>query len=116
MVIFNFLSRSYWASQRTKETINKSIDNSVCYGIYDGNTQIGFARIVTDWATIYYLCDLFIDENYRGHGLGKKLIEAIITDFPGVMGLLGTKDAHGLYEQYGFVRNTERFMVRKSHC
>ena len=112
-VVCDFLSKSYWANHRTPEVIRKSIDNSVCYGIYHGDNMIGFARVVTDWATVYYLCDVFIDENHRGRGLGKKLVEAIIADFPSMMGLLGTKDAHGLYEQYGFVRDTQRFMRRR---
>lgn len=114
-VVCDFLSRSYWASHRTPDVIRKSIDNSVCYGIYHGNNMIGFARVVTDWATLYYLCDVFIDENHRRHGLGKKLVETIIADFPDVTGLLATNDAHGLYEQYGFVRDSESFMRRRPH-
>ncbi len=113
-VVCAFLSRSYWANHRTPDVIRKSIDNSVCYGIYHGNHMIGFARVVTDWATVYYLCDVFVDEHHRGHGLGKMLIETIVDDFPSMTGFLGTKDAHGLYEQYGFIRNAERFMIRQS--
>ncbi|MBP1994551.1 GNAT family N-acetyltransferase [Paenibacillus eucommiae] len=111
--ICDFLSRSYWANQRPVETTIKSIHNSICYGIYLGDKQVGYARIVTDWATIYYLCDVFIDEDYRGKGLGKKLVEIITEQYEGMMGLLGTLDAHELYEQYGFIRNTERFMNRR---
>ncbi|MEK5057936.1 GNAT family N-acetyltransferase [Paenibacillus sp. FSL H7-0326] len=83
--------------------------------MYYGDRQIGFARIITDWATVYYLCDVFIDEEYRGRGLGKKLIEVIIEEYEGMMGLLGTLDGHGLYEKYGFMKNTERFMNRRPH-
>lgn len=114
-VIFGFLSRSYWAHKRSKDTILRSLDNSICYGVYHDRRQIGFARVVTDWATVYYLCDVFIDESYRGIGIGKKLVETITQQFDGVMGLLGTKDAHGLYESFGFVRNTERFMLRRTN-
>ncbi|WP_441874589.1 GNAT family N-acetyltransferase [Paenibacillus sp. 2TAB26] len=93
--------------------IKKSINNSVCFGVYDGDKQVGFARVVTDFATMYYLCDVYIDEEYRGAGLGKKLVEVITEQFEGMMGLLGTLDGHGLYEKYGFMKNTERFMNRR---
>ncbi|MGO4528534.1 GNAT family N-acetyltransferase [Paenibacillus sp. 2TAF8] len=110
----DFLARSYWASRRPGEIIEKSINNSVCIGIYSEQVQVGFARIITDDATTYWLCDVFIDENYRGHGLGKKLIEIITSSerFKNMMGILGTKDAHGLYEQYDFEKDNERFMKR----
>lgn len=110
--ICGFLARSYWANKRSLEMIKKSINNSVCFGVYDGDKQVGFARVVTDFATMYYLCDVYIDEEYRGAGLGKKLVEVITEQFEGMMGLLGTLDGHGLYEKYGFMKNTERFMNR----
>lgn len=110
--ICGFLARSYWAERRSRETIAKSIENSLCYGIYDGGKQIGFARVVTDYATMYWLCDVYVDETYRGTGIGKKMIESITSsdELSGLSGILGTKDAHGLYEQYGFVRIPDRFM------
>jgi len=113
--IYRWLEQSYWANHRSKETINKSIENSYCYGVYSDGKQIGFARIVTDWATTYWLCDVVIDEAYRGKGIGKKLIEKIVgsPEFEGLPGYLGTADAHGLYEQYGFEKNADRFMVRR---
>lgn len=112
--IKRFLSSSYWANRRTSETIEKSIKNSVCYGVYHENKQIGFARIVTDHATMYWLSDVFIDEDYRGQGIGKKLIEIITTmsEWKDLMGVLGTKDAHELYTQYDFESDTERMMRR----
>lgn len=75
---------------------------------------MGFARAVTDYATIYWLCDVIIDEKHRGHGLGKMLVESVVNceELAGLRGILGTKDAHGLYEQYGFVRVPDRFMVK----
>ena len=76
--------------------------------------MIGFARLITDGATMYYLCDVFVLEDYRGQGISKKLID-VITDAPEfewMTGILGTKDAHGLYEQFEFVRDSERFMKR----
>jgi GNAT superfamily N-acetyltransferase len=81
-----------------------------------GTRQVGFARVVTDYATMYYLCDVFIDEEYRGKGLGKKLV-SYITQFEAIRNLnaiLGTKDAHELYEQYGFTKDPDRFMRRRS--
>ncbi|NIK69458.1 GNAT family N-acetyltransferase [Paenibacillus sp. BK720] len=111
--IQTFLAKSYWANHRTRETIEKSIRNSTCYGIYCEGKQIGFARVITDWATVYYLADVYIDEEHRGHGLGKELVGWIVKQYEGLSGLLGTLDAHGLYEQFGFRRNAERFMVRR---
>ena len=71
-----------------------------------------FSRVVTDWVTVYYLCDVFIDEQYRGKGLGKKLIEIIVGEFEGMMGLLGTLDAQGLYKTVMVKKNSERLMMR----
>ncbi|MEN6460063.1 MAG: GNAT family N-acetyltransferase [Syntrophomonas sp.] len=112
--ICDLLSKSYWANKRPAETISKSIENSICYGIYSDEEQIGFGRIITDYATTYYICDVILDEKYRGKGLGKKLIECMIgcKDFSDCQGMLGTKDAHGLYQQYGFIKDEKSFMRR----
>jgi len=112
--IVDLLSRSYWAGQRSREKIIESIRNSECFGVYQNDDQVGFARIVTDYAVMYWLCDVFIDENHRKQGLGKKLIETIVNDetFSNLTGILGTTDAHSLYEKFGFVKDTERFMRR----
>ncbi|OCT11512.1 GCN5 family acetyltransferase [Paenibacillus pectinilyticus] len=109
-----FLSRSYWANKRPEERTLRSIENSICYGVYEGSKQVGYARIITDHATMYYLCDVFIDEDYRGMGIGKKLMESLTTsdELKDLMGLLGTKDAHELYKQYDFEPDAERFMRR----
>jgi GNAT superfamily N-acetyltransferase len=113
--IVDLLSRSYWAGKRSREKIAESIINSECFGVYLENDMVGFARIVTDYAVMYWLCDVFIDENHRKQGLGKKLIETIVNDetFSNLNGILGTMDAHSLYEKFGFVKDTERFMRRK---
>lgn len=113
--IHHLLSQSYWANTRTKEIIEQSVNNSICYGVYHNNIQVGFARVITDFATMYWLCDVIIDEKHRGRGLGKKLMEHILNseELQGLRGILRTKDAHGLYEQYGYIKDGEHFMVRK---
>ena len=103
--ICDFLSRAYWADKRPREVIEKSIRFSLNFGVYDGTRQIGFARVVTDRATFAYLCDVFVHEDYRGKALGKWMMECIL-GHPELMGLrrwsLATRDAHGLYKQFGF--------------
>lgn len=112
--ICKLLSGSYWAQDRSRERIERSIENSLCWGVYCGGEQVGFARAVTDHATMYWLCDVIIDGKHRGRGLGKALVEHIVnsSELSGLRGILGTKDAHGLYEKYGFVRNPDRAMAR----
>lgn len=109
------LKQTYWASERTEETIIKSIENSICYGVYEGDNLVGFGRVVTDHATVFWICDIIIDENYRGKNLGKKIMEKIMEakEIDGLLGILATKDAHGLYEQYGFVKEPVKFMIKK---
>ncbi len=103
--VCDFLSRAYWADKRPREVIEKSIQHSLNFGVYDGERQVGFARVVTDRATFAYLCDVFIHEAYRGQALGKWLMECILSH-PALTGLrrwsLATRDAHGLYKQFGF--------------
>lgn len=112
--VHTLLKSTYWANNRTIEKLQKSIENSLCFGIYKDGIQIGFARCVTDFATVYWLCDVVIDNEYRGKSLGKALMKSIIEhdDLKSIMGILGTKDAHGLYEQYGFNRDKDAFMRR----
>jgi GNAT superfamily N-acetyltransferase len=112
--IKNFLAKSYWANKRPQERTERSIQNSICYGVYHHNNQIGYARVISDQATMYYLCDVFIDEDYRGKGIGKKLIESITTseEFKDLTGILATKDAHGLYTQYDFEQDPSSFLKR----
>jgi catechol 2,3-dioxygenase-like lactoylglutathione lyase family enzyme/GNAT superfamily N-acetyltransferase len=96
--------RAYWALGRQAETIVRSIAGSICFGVYRGDRQVGFARVVTDQATFAWLCDVFIDEAYRGHGLGAWLVEVIVAE-PRLSGLrrflLATRDAHELYRSHG---------------
>ena len=103
--VYDFLvNRSYWAKYRTREQIEKSIKNSLCFGVYDAGRQVGFARAVTDYSVMYWLCDVFVDEEYRGQGIGKLLMECIVNhpDLKDLNGVLATRDAQGLYEKYGF--------------
>jgi GNAT superfamily N-acetyltransferase len=117
-MIHDFLSRrSYWAKGRELDVINRGIDNSLSFGIYRGEQQVGFARVVTDYATFAWLADVFVLEEYRGRGLGKWLIEVILAH-PQLQGFrrwaLSTKDAHELYRGFGFNELTrpERWMER----
>jgi len=111
--VCELLGKSYWANNRKKETTIKAIENSICIGIYSKEEMIGFARIVTDYATMYWLCDVIIDTHHRKNGLGKKLIEIItqMKELDGMFGILATRDAHGLYEKYGFKKvDAEKYM------
>jgi ribosomal protein S18 acetylase RimI-like enzyme len=108
------LKMTYWADKRPAETIEKSMRNSVCFGIRSEEDQklIGFARVISDYATTWYLCDVIIDPEYREQGLGKVLVSHITEKFSGMRGLLLTRDAHGLYAQYGFASADGRAMTR----
>lgn len=98
------INRSYWARYRTREQIEKSINNSICFGVYDGKRQVGFARVVTDYSVMYWLCDVFVDEEYRSQSIGKLLVENVVNhpELKELNGILATRDAQGLYEKYGF--------------
>lgn len=116
--IHDFLSKeSYWAQNRTREQTQTAIDNSICFGVYYGELQIGFARVVSDQATFAYVGDVYIIEEFRGKGLSKWLMQVII-DHPHLQGLrrwvLATRDAHGLYKQFEFdeLRHPTRWMER----
>ena len=108
------LKDTYWAANRDCTTIQTSIDHSFAYGVFCGERLIGFARMVTDYATMFWLADVIVDPDFRKNGIGKKLLEFIFSDpfWNDKKGILGTRDAHTLYEKYGFVRDSERFMFR----
>lgn len=115
-VIYGYLhDRAYWALGRPREVVEKALRHSLNFGVYDGAAQIGLARIISDYATFAYLCDVFILESHQGAGLGKWLIESVRAH-PDLQGLrrwlLATRDAHGLYRQYGFseLSATEKWM------
>ncbi|HEY4323380.1 MAG TPA: GNAT family N-acetyltransferase [Mucilaginibacter sp.] len=105
-MIYKYLDQdSYWAKDISSERVKRSIENSLCFGVYQHDQQIGLARVITDKATFAYLCDVFILPAFRGVGLSKWLMQSIIT-YPELEGLrrwsLATSDAHGLYSQFGF--------------
>jgi len=108
---------AYWAMGRPLDVVRRSIEHSLCFGMYRGDMQIGFARVVTDYATFAWLADVFVLPEFRGRGLGKWLLE-VISGHHRLQGLrrwlLATKDAHGLYAQYGFtpLSAPHRFMER----
>lgn len=108
------MNSSYWAEKRPKKIIATSMANSICFGVFKGDMQVGFARVVSDLSTMYWLCDVLIDEKHKGYGLGKQLVEQIVSDdkFEKLLGILATQDAHGLYEKYGFQKDDGRFMRR----
>jgi GNAT superfamily N-acetyltransferase len=110
-----FLSRSHWSAGIPLETVAKAVANSLCFGVFQAEAQVGFARVVTDKATFAYLCDVYVLDAHRGQGLSKRLMQAVQAH-PELQGLrrvmLATKDAHGLYAQFGFepLSNPSRLM------
>lgn len=103
--IHAYLVRAYWCEGIPRKTVERAVANSLCFALLHGKAQIGFARLVTDSATFAYLCDVYILEDYRGKGLSKWLMECVM-GHPALQGLrrfiLATRDAHGLYHQFGF--------------
>jgi GNAT superfamily N-acetyltransferase len=114
-VIHAFLTNSYWAKGISREVVARSIENSLCFGVYEGEKQVGFARVISDFATFAYIGDVFVLESHRGHGLSQWMMEAI-KNHPKLQNLrrwtLLTRDAHGLYAKFGFtpVTKPERYM------
>lgn len=114
-VVHGFLTNCYWAKGIPREVVAQSIEHSLCFGVYEGDTQVGFARVVTDFATVAYLGDVFVLESHRGRGLSKWMMECIV-QHPALQNLrrwiLLTRDAHGLYSKSGFtpLKDPERYM------
>jgi GNAT superfamily N-acetyltransferase len=109
-LVHSFLKTSYWAGGIPAEVVRRSVKNSLTFGLFRDDEQVGFARVVTDYATFAYLADVFVLEPHRGQGLGKWMIE-IVFSHPELQGLrrwiLATRDAHGLYRKYGFAELEE---------
>jgi GNAT superfamily N-acetyltransferase len=118
-LIHKYLSESsYWAKGRPREVVERSIEHSLAFGIYHGERQVGFSRVITDYATFAWIADVFVVEEYRGRGLGKWLSEVMLAH-PDLQGfrrwVLATKDAHELYRHVGFqeLQRVERWMERR---
>ena len=111
------LEKSYWAKKRTIEIIEKSMEHSLCFGAFleENDEQIGFARVITDFATMYYICDVIVSPEYRGNGIGKKIVESILSskEIAGLGGILATTDAYELYRKYGFEEDRNSFMRKR---
>ena len=115
--IVRLLRMTYWADKRPIEKIEKSVRNSSCYGLYveDADKLVGFARVISDHATAYYLCDVIIDTEYQHKGLGTALVSYInsLPDFSGLRGFLITRDAPSLYRKFGYEVVNERVMLKE---
>ena len=118
--IIRLLKSTYWADKRSDEQIEKSARNSSCYGIYvEGEKKLaGFARVISDYATTYYLCDVVIDEEYQHKGLGTALVSYIesLPVYEGLRGILVTRDAHSLYRKFGYEVVDGRVMIKGLNC
>ena len=118
--VMALLKQTYWADKRTDEQVRKSMENSRCYGVYmdDEEKLVGFARVISDFSTTYYLCDVIIDEHYQNKGLGKALVSYIenLAEYQGLRGILITRDAHALYEKFGYQTLNGRAMVKGLNC
>jgi len=116
-LVHSFLNTSYWAEGRSREVVERSIAHSICFGAYTAGRQVAFGRVVTDRAVFGYFADIFVVPEYRGRGISKQLVQAML-DHPDVARLNGihlrTRDAHGLYAQFGFapVANAHELMAR----
>jgi ribosomal protein S18 acetylase RimI-like enzyme len=106
--IHGYLTRSYWSPGIPIEIVERALRHSLCFGVYEsaGGAQVGLARVVTDYATFAYLCDVYVLEEHRGHGLGKRMMRELMAH-PALSGarrvMLATRDAHGLYAGFGFL-------------
>ena len=118
--IIRLLKTTYWAAKRSDEQIEKSVLNSSCYGVYleDDEKLVGFGRVISDYATTYYLCDVVIDTKYQHNGLGTALVTYIesLPEYAGLRGVLITRDAHSLYRKFGYEVLDGRVMVKNLNC
>lgn len=116
-VVHGYLTRSYWAEGIPRDVVARAVEGALCFGLYDGNTQIGFARVITDRATYAYLADVFVLQSHRGQGLGVWMMECVLAH-PALQDLrrfcLVTRDAHELYRRFGFtaLAAPERYMEK----
>lgn len=118
-VVHGFIASSYWSPNIRYDVLNKALNRSVVLGVYDdeSDSQVGVARVVTDYASFAWICDVFVDEDHRGRGIGKRMMQELLAH-PDLQTIrrwtLGTRDAHAFYSQFGFVRaNAESLMEYK---
>ena len=118
--VIRLLRMTYWADKRSVDQIEKSMQNSSCYGVRldDDKKLVGFARVISDYATTYYLCDVIIDTSYQHMGLGTALVSYIesLPEYDGLRGILITRDAHDLYRRFGYETLNSRVMVKSLNC
>lgn len=118
--VVRLLKMTYWADKRSIEQIKKSMDNSSCYGVFLNHEKklVGFARVISDYATTYYLCDVIIDTEYQHMGLGYALVSYIesLPEYDGLRGILITRDAHDMYRKFGYEVLNDRVMVKSLNC
>ena len=113
------LKQTYWADQRPEEQVRRSMEHSRCYGIrLEDGKLVGFARVISDYATTYYLCDVIVDQEHQHKGLGSKLVSYIENEpeYQGLRGILITRDAHAIYEKFGYRTLNGRAMVKGLNC
>lgn len=115
-VIINLLNTTYWGKTWSQERIERSINNSVCFGVFFGKRQIAYARCVTDFSTMYWLCDVIVEEEFRKKGIASALIQYIVNhnSFKGLMGILSSNHSKELYKKFGFKLSTNGFMLRSA--
>ena len=117
--VMALLKQTYWADQRPEEQVRRSMEHSSCYGIrLKSGKLVGFARVISDYSTTYYLCDVIIDAAFQNKGLGSELVSYIENrpEYQGLRGILITRDAHGLYEKFGYQTLDGRAMVKGLNC
>ena len=118
--VMALLKQTYWADRRSPEQVLKSMENSRCYGVYldEAKRLVGFARVISDFSTTYYLCDVIVDVQYQHRGLGRALVSYIenLPEYQGLRGVLITRDAHALYEGFGYQTLNGRAMVKGLNC
>ena len=118
--VMALLQQTYWADRRPEAQVRKSMEHSRCYGVYleDARKLVAFARVISDFATTYYRCDVIVDESCRGSGLGRALLSYIenLPEYQGLRGILITRDAHGLYEKFGYQTLDGRARVKGLNC
>ena len=108
------LAGTYWAAERSLDEIKRSMDASHCFAAFADDRMVAFARVVTDGVSVYWLCDVVVDPDFRGQGIGKAMLDFVLEDHSWKgLGILITEDAHALYQRYGYQRNRNEFMMKE---